>query len=231
MGQIVIKDITINLDEASVQRAIDEIRDFSYDLNYALDALCKYLLERGVIVARMRLRNYLSGKASNGNLAKSIRYELTNGKSGEGYLIAGYPGDTMYEGSNVSYAVFFEFGFGPGNYYYPKNQGGKLIKTQASIDRNLGAGNIDPSRTSGRTKEHESGKGHYRNAEEFNVMNTPNMGEFFGWVYKDRDTGHFYVSHGQNPKPFMYETMLYLMTEAERESGRIIAEYIPSGGR
>ena len=50
MGQIVIKDININLDEASVQRAIDEIRDFSYDLNYALDALCKYLRQRGLEV-------------------------------------------------------------------------------------------------------------------------------------------------------------------------------------
>ena len=231
MGEIVLKEIKMTLDPESIQNAIDEVTDLNLNLRYAMDCLCEWLLKQGVMIARMQLRGYLGkhGKPSKGNLYRSIRYEMANGKSGEGYLMAGYPGDHQSDNpqyANVSYAVFFEFGFGTGSYYYKQSQGGGLMKTQASIDRNLSVGNFDASRTRGRTKSHPSGKGHYRDAEEYQIRQS-NQGEFFGWVYKNKMDGKFYISEGQPPKPFMYNTYMELLEKAQKDGPRIIAEYLP----
>ena len=233
MGEFVLKEISMTLDPESIQNAIDQVNMLSKDLKDALDALVKHLLEKGVNIARLKLKRFLTGtQESSGNLATSIRVEMENGKAGVGYLCAGYPGDHESGNAkweNMSYAVFFEFGFGTGSYYYKQNQGGRLIRNQESIDKNVAAGNIDASRTQGRTKEHPRMQGNYKDAEEYKIMSRPNEGEFFGWVYKDKD-GKFHVSKGQNPKPFMYNTLMFLTADAEDYGAGYIAEYISSRG-
>lgn len=227
MGRFEV-NISMTLDPDSVQKAIDRISDLTTDLQQALDALCEWLLKQGVTIARLKLLGYehAKGKSARGNLYKSIRYEMANGKSGTGYLIAGYPGDHMSElgqYSNISYAVFFEFGFGTGTYYTRSHN--RLVTSTESYERNFDIGNIGSR--SGRTKAHPSGRDVYRKIESYNTLTDSNGKEFFGWVYKDRMSGKFFVSHGQNPKPFMYETLQELRSKAESESQRIIAEYIP----
>ena len=231
MGEIILKDISMTLDPASIQRTIEDLQDFTVDLKYALDSLCEWLLKEGVTIARMNLRSYFAkgSGASRGNLIRSIRYEMANGKSGEGYLMAGYPNDHMSDNpqySNVSYAVFFEFGFGTGNYY---RKDGSRIESKKALKTLKAQGLV--AHSEGRTSAHPSGKGQYRKASDFNIIANKDGGEFRGWVYKDRWTGKFYtVRGGQPPKPFMYNTLLDLEQKAQSDGGRIIAEYLPGKG-
>lgn len=231
MGEIVLREINMTLDPASIRKAIRDVEGITLDLKYALDALCKQMLEDGVQIARMQLRGYLSssfGKAAKGNLFRSIRYEMADGSSGEGYLLAGYPGDHMSDDpryANISYAVFFEFGFGTSNHY--RSDGSRINSTKAL--KILKAQWL-VARSEGRISDHPSGNGQYRKAKEFRMYENKEGGQFRGWVYKDRWTGKFYtVKGGQPPKPFMYKTMLDLAERAEREGGRIIAEYMAGG--
>lgn len=228
MGEIILKDISMTLDPASIQRAIEDLQDLTIDLQYALDSLCEWLLKQGVTIARFNLRSYFAkgAGANKGNLIRSIRYEMADGKSGEGYLMAGYPGDHMSDDpryANVSYAVFFEFGFGTGNYY---RKDGSRIGSSKALKALKSQGLV--AHSEGRTSAHPSGKGQYRKAAEYNIIANKHGGEFRGWVYKDRWTGKFYtVRGGQPPKPFMYNTLLDLTDKAEKEGARIIAEYLP----
>lgn len=220
MGTIILRNIEMTLDPESIQNAINEISELNGDLVRALDALTERLLKNGVMMARMKLRGFLNKNAglSTGELSRSIHVEMENGS--KGYLVAGTPGDS---GGPYSYAVYFEFGFGTGSHY--RKQDGSLIKTTESVERHKQAGLI--SHSIGRLKDHPSGRDVYRDMESFPIRQDREDGpEYFGWVYKDRRTGKFYISKGQNPKPFMYETFVYLSESAEKDGGRFIAEYI-----
>lgn len=50
------------------------------------------------------------------------------------------------------------------------------------------------------------------------------------WVYLNEKDDHFYVSHGQPPKPFMYNTLLDLQFKARAQSASFIATYLPTIG-
>lgn len=231
MGEIIFKEIKMTLDPESIQHAIDDVRNLNTDLQMALDALCESLLKDGVMIARLNLRSYFTkgDGANKGNLLRSIRYEMANGKSGEGYLMAGYPNDHMSDNplySNVSYAVFFEFGFGTSNHY---RQDGSRINSSKAYNVLKSQGLV--ARSEGRTSDHPSKKGKYRPSKDYKMIENNNGGQFRGWVYKDRWTGKFYtVRGGQPPKPFMYNTLLDLMDKAQRNGANIIAEYLPGGG-
>lgn len=226
MSTFTLKTITMTLDPSSIQAAIDEVRDLELNLKYALDALCEWLLKNGITIAKMNLRRYLSKSNSgerSGLLTRSIRYEMENGTSGTGYLIAGYPGDHMSDNgqwANYSYAVFFEFGFGTGSYY---RKNGELIRSERYLSEYKSKGDV--AHATGRTERHPTNPDVYRKMMDSKVLNL-NGEEFFGWVYKDGKTGKFYVSKGQNPKPFMYETMLYLEKQAQEEGGRKLQQFI-----
>lgn len=226
MGSFVLKNIEMTLDPESIQRAVDEVVDFKSDFKHAMNLLCGYLLRNGVRIARQKLEGY--GISDGSALSATIRFEVETGETFEGHVVAGYPGDHLSEDgkySNVSYAVFVEYGFGTGNYY---RRDGSRINSGKALRHLMKTGGI--ARASGRTKNHPSGLGRYRAASEFKMMSNKNRGEFRGWVYKDRVTGKFYTSEGQPPKPFMYNTYLELMAKAERDGGRLLGMYIGSGG-
>jgi len=47
-----------------------------------------------------------------------------------------------------------------------------------------------------------------------------------GWVYYDDYVGQFFYTEGMAARPFMYDTFRELEAEAEKNGGRIIAEYL-----
>ena len=223
MGSFVIKTIDMTLNPESIQHAINIVNELRSDLPKALDALCEYLLKQGVFIAKMKLLGYTSrqGASARGDLYRSIRYEIEDGK---GYLLAGYPNDHGSDNpawANISYAVFFEFGFGTSSNY---DRGGRLLKSESSVDKHMEHGLI--GKRTGRTKNHPTDRDVYRRMEDYSVRkDSEDSPEYFGWVYKNKKDGKFYVSRGQNPKPFMYETLLALTEKAEQDGGRIIGTY------
>ena len=226
MGEFVLRNIEMTLDPASIRNAINEITDFKSDFKHAMELLGRNLLRSGVRIARQKLEGY--GISDGSALSATIRFEIEGGDSFVGHVVAGYPGDHLADDgkySNVSYAVFVEFGFGTGNYYRRDNS---RINTAKALRHLAKTGGI--ARASGRTKNHPSGNGNYRSASEFKMMRNSVRGEFRGWIYKDRVTGKFYTSEGQPPKPFMYNTYLALMDKAEKDGGRLIGMYVGSGG-
>jgi len=48
-----------------------------------------------------------------------------------------------------------------------------------------------------------------------------------GWVYLKEKDDHFYTSHGQPPKPFMYNTLMDLWAKAGQDASKYVIEYIP----
>lgn len=221
MGEFIIKQIDMTLDPSSIQRAIDQINELK-GLEPAMNKLCEAVLQEGRKVAMMNLIKY--GMSAR-NLRKSLRVEMNSGKANTGYLEAGYPGDhgsELAEYANVSYAVFIEYGFGTSSNYL---SGHRLIKSQRYLNYYKQYGGIEE--TTGRTKTHPSGRNGPKDLEEYSTMKLPNKGEFFGWVYKSRKDGKFYISRGQEPKPFMYDTLQELADYAERHGGELIAQYIP----
>lgn len=220
MAEFVLKDITMTLDPDSIQRAIEEVSKLNTQIKDAMDALVDYLLNQGIMIAKLQVTTY--GLKHSGALRRSIHIEKADGEIGRGYIVAGTPGDTRYDGDgsygNISYAVFVEFGFGTGNYYY--KSGARMRNSYARKNPNLVAS------SSGRTSRHPSGKYTYRPAKMYGLMKTKTGTEFRGWVYKNRDDGKFYISQGQPPKPFMYNTLLELTDKAEKEGPRIVAQYI-----
>ena len=152
MGSFVLKDIQMTLDPDSIQRAIEEVSLLNSKFKDAMDALVEYLLREGVTIAKLMVTSY--GLKKSGDLRRSIHVEKADGQQGIGYIVAGTPGDTQYGGDgrfgNISYAVFVEFGFGPGNFYYKT---GTRISNKKYLKKEL----IDPSRSTGRTADHPSG--------------------------------------------------------------------------
>lgn len=222
MGEMFRKEIKISLDDpASIDRAIEAINKIAEGLPKAMDALCNSLVKKGVDIARKKLNELCVSQ--NGDLYNSIRFELSDGGKGVAYVVAGYPFDhysdnPQYE--NISYAVFVEFGYGTGSYY---DTSGALVTEQRRIDTRKENG-MKPKY--GRSETHKSGNYRYRNAESYNVIHSSTGEKFLGWKYFNRKTGKWSVSYGQNPKPFMYNTLLELASIAERECGAKLGLYM-----
>lgn len=222
MGEIFRKELKISLDDpASIDRAIEAINKIAEGLPKAMDGLCNYLVKKGVTIAQRKLNELCVSQS--GDLYNSIRFELSDGGKGIAYVVAGYPFDHYSDNpkyENVSYAVFVEFGYGTGSYY---DTSGTLVTEQSRIDR-YKEHEIDPKY--GRSKEHPSGRYRYRDADEYNVLTSGTGEEFLGWKYFNRKTGKWSVSYGQNPKPFMYKTLIELMNVAEKECGARLGLYM-----
>jgi len=221
MGEFVLKNITMTLDPESIDAAIHEVNMLQWQIRDAMDSLVDYLLNKGVMIAKIKVTGYV--KTQTGALRRSIHVEKADGTVGHGYIVAGTPGDLGYDGGdgaygNISYAVFVEYGFGTGNYYF-KN-GKRMTNLYAKKHKELVA------RSSGRTARHPSGTYKYRPAKMYGMMSKSDGTEFRGWVYKNRRDGKFYTSQGQPPKPFMWDTLQELAAEAEKDGCRIITEYI-----
>ena len=58
MSVLLLKKISMTLDPASIQKAIDEVNSMSGRLKEALDKVCEWLLAEGVKVAKIRLLRY-----------------------------------------------------------------------------------------------------------------------------------------------------------------------------
>lgn len=222
MGEIFRKEIKISLDDpASIDRAIEAIDKIAKGLPKAMDGLCNFLVKKGVTIARQKL-NELCVSPS-GALYDSIRFELSDGGKGVAYVVAGYPFDHYSDNpkyEDVSYAVFVEFGYGTGSYY---DTSGALVTEQRRIDRRKEDGEKPKY---GRSVDHPSGRYRYRNAETYNVIKSSTGEKFLGWKYFNRKTGKWSVSYGQNPKPFMYRTLLELANIAEQDCGARLGLYM-----
>ena len=120
---IVLKNIEMTLDPASIDRAIREIQLFEEKLKPAMQCLIDYLGEKGVEIARAALLwvgGSNSGGGENGDepeenpayatgaLSESIRYE----KRGEIGVIDAGQGLTNAMGEPTNYAIFVEYGTG-----------------------------------------------------------------------------------------------------------------------
>lgn len=222
MGEIFRKEIKISLDDpASIQRAIDTINKLAEGIPKAMDGFCNYLVKKGVTIAKQQINALCS--TPSGDLARSVRFELSDGGKGIAYVVAGYPFDHYSDNpkyDNVSYAVFVEFGYGTGSYY---DTSGALVTEQKRIDRFIEEGE-EPKY--GRSEEHPSGNGRYRDADTYGVITSGTGEKFLGWKYYNRKTGQWSVSYGQNPKPFMYNTLLELARMAEQDAGTRLGLYM-----
>ena len=223
MGEIFRKDFIIDLDNPdTIQHAIDTITALSEAIPEALTRMVKSLCESGVVIARQKIDELCVSPS--GQLAQSVRFEMEGGGKAVGYVIAGYPFDHYSENdkySDVSYAVFVEFGYGTANYY---DTSGKLVVEESRIEHRKETG-IKPE--SGRYREHRSApSGYYRSNETYGILKGNDGQYYYGWKYQDRRTGKWYTSHGQNPKPFMYKTLQELAKKAEMDAGTKMGMYI-----
>lgn len=126
---IVLKDIHMTLDPASIQQAIDEIRDFEERLKPAMQCLLDYLGEKGVEIARAELIFFgisedapLNPIYQTGALSESIKYESTDDK----VIISAGEGLTNAMGEPTNYAIYIEFGNNskyPDGFWYPAPYG------------------------------------------------------------------------------------------------------------
>lgn len=105
MGQFILKNIEMTLDERSIGKAIQEVNRFKEKLQPAMQCLITWLAEKGVEVAKAELifmpgPPYMSGDLQNSILYRKIGdyAEIT---AGEGLI-------TEYG----SYAMFVEYGTG-----------------------------------------------------------------------------------------------------------------------
>ena len=106
---IVLKNIEMTLDPASIDRAIREIQLFEETLKPAMQCLIDYLGEKGVEVARAALLFVGEEPAyDTGALSESIRYE----KRGDKGVIDAGQGLTNAMGKPTNYAIFVEYGTG-----------------------------------------------------------------------------------------------------------------------
>lgn len=223
MGEIFRKDIIIDFDEPeSIQRAIDIFTTLKDAIPEVLTRMVASLVESGVGIARQKIDELCVSPT--GQLAQSVRFEMEGGGKAVGYVIAGYPFDHYSENekySDVSYAVFVEFGYGTANYYDTDN---KLVVEESRIEHRKEVG-IKPE--SGRWREHKSApSGYYRSNETYGILKGNDGKYYYGWKYQDRRSGKWFTSHGQNPKPFMYKTLLELAKKAEEDTGSKMGLYI-----
>lgn len=219
MAEVFRKELTISLDDPqSIQNAIDAINKLSESIPKVMTSLCNYLAKKGQTIAQQELKAL--GAFDSGDLYNSIRFELADGTNGVAYVVAGYPFDHYSDNpkyTDISYAVFVEFGYGTANYY---DTTGSLVDMQRRIDKRIENGEIPDS---GRYQTHKSGNGRYRDAETYGKLKGADGRYFYGWKYFNRRTGKWSTSYGQNPKPFMYNTLQKLSKMAEQELGGRLA--------
>lgn len=96
---IVLKNIDMTLDRASIAHAIQAIKDFRNQLSSAMTHLIETLTERGVEIARAELIMFWNPAYDSGALSESLQAVMLNDK--EGIITTG-----------VMYAVFVEYGTG-----------------------------------------------------------------------------------------------------------------------
>ena len=115
---IVLKNITMTLDPASVARAIEAVKDFRNHLQAAMTHLIETLTEKGVEIARAELIFFWNPAYDTGALSQSLEAIMLNDK--EGVITTG-----------ITYALFVEYGTGavgsiqshpePNGYQYDTN--------------------------------------------------------------------------------------------------------------
>jgi len=115
---IVLKNITMTLDPASVARAIEAVKDFRNHLGAAMTHLIETLTEKGVEIAKAELIFFWNPAYDSGALSESIQAAMLN--EHEGVITTG-----------VTYALFVEYGTGavgaiqshpePNGYQYDTN--------------------------------------------------------------------------------------------------------------
>ena len=228
MGEVFRKDLIIDLDDPkTIQAAIDAVNTLKEAIPEAINRMVKSLCEAGVTIARQNIADLCVSPT--GDLAQSVRFEIEDGgttKQAVGYVVAGYPYDHYSDNdkySDVSYAVFVEFGYGTANYY---DTSGKLVVEQSRIDVRKEYGDKPDS---GRWKEHKKAPDkYYRSAETYGFLKGADGRYYYGWKYRNMKDGKWYTSHGQNPKPFMYKTLLELTRRAEADTGTKMGFYIYS---
>ena len=96
---IVLKNIDMTLDRASIAHAIQAIKDFRNQLSSAMTHLIETLTERGVEIARAELIMFWNPAYDSGALSESLQAAMLNDK--EGIITTG-----------VMYALFVEYGTG-----------------------------------------------------------------------------------------------------------------------
>lgn len=188
MGRFVLKNITMTLDPASIQDAIEQIAKLKEDLGDALSELARFITEeKGVEFAKMQIAQFPA--IDTGELLGSITGKYNKGEH------AG----TIYSGAY--YAVYVEFGTGIVGDKNPHPQA-KAHGWAYDINDHGTAGWFYP----------------VKDGPESNAWN-PNgrkaAGVSLAWT------------RGMPARPFMYNTLLDLEREVQKEGGRIIAEYLP----
>lgn len=203
MSEIVLKNIQMTLDPASIEKAIREVELLRGSLKPALDAFCDWLASYGEEVAVANIVQL--GAVSTGALMNSVK----SGREGDVWFVSAGDENTEIETrdgySITNYALFVEYGTG-------------MIK----------ASEIHPSYRLNKMAEEYNRKRNYNINKH-----TPRNGKFEvnGWVFKtgeagNKDSGHFYTTQGQPARPFMYNTLLDLRREAELVGGKMVAQYI-----
>lgn len=96
---IILKDIKMTLDPASVAMAVQVVKDFRNHLQSAMTHLIETLTEKGVEIARAELIFFNNPAYDSGALSESIHAGMLNEKQG---IVA----------TGVTYAVFVEYGTG-----------------------------------------------------------------------------------------------------------------------
>lgn len=98
---IVLKNIEMTLDTASIARAIRAVEDFREKLGKAMAELIRQLTEKGVEIAKAELIFFDDPAYYTGELSGSIRGETDN--DGTGYV-----------STDCEYAIYVEYGTGWG---------------------------------------------------------------------------------------------------------------------
>ena len=177
-----------------------EVNFIRVRLKKMMDALCEYLLEEGVTIAKAQLVAMQSGKGGynveGGPLYNSIQRGVFDKQKRVGYITAG---EGLTTKSGLSYAVYVEYGTGdkvkPASSQTNTSPGTSLFKPKLNL----------PVKTAPAKSEQR-------------------------WVYFNERDNKFYTTSGQAPKPFMRTTLNILTGNVFRESSRFIAEYLPREG-
>ncbi len=104
MSMITLRDIIIDpFDQASVERAYEQVKEIEGKLQPALDRLVEQMAKKGVEIAKAELIFFSNPAYDTGELSDSVRAEV-NGS--EATVAAGYEGGAGY------YAAFVEYGTG-----------------------------------------------------------------------------------------------------------------------
>ena len=107
MGQFILKHIDMTLDQASINQAIREVKDFEKRLKPAMQSLIEYLGEKGIEIARAELIFFDDPAYMTGDLSESVRFRM---EGEDGILSAG---EGLTDGyGNGSYAIYVEYGTG-----------------------------------------------------------------------------------------------------------------------